>query len=257
MILTNHDGLSREGKKSAVDNMNESNDAGAEPLWKPIDRNERRVLGVLVEKAKTTPENYPLSLAALVAGSNQKSNRAPQMQLDEDDVTLALDKLRAIGAVREVQGSGRVSKFRHAAYEWLGVDSAGSAIMTELLLRGPQTMGELRARASRMHDFADLDAVADALKVLQQSGLVQALSPPGRGQTFAHCLYPPDEQRYLAQKVLANLPDDEPAPPSSSSTPRVAVAKVDDDLVEQLQQRIETMEAEIEELKRRLDRIES
>lgn len=245
--------------------MNESNAVGAEPLWKPIDRNERRVLGVLVEKAKTTPENYPLSLASLVAGSNQKSNRAPQMQLDEDDVTLALDKLRAVGAVREVQGSGRVSKFRHAAYEWLGVDSAGSAIMTELLLRGAQTMGELRARASRMHDFPDLDMVADTLKILQQTGLVQALSPPGRGQMFAHCLYPPDEQRYLAQKVLANLPDEEPVParasaPSTASSPptiRPAVAKVDDDVVEQLQQRIETMEAEIEELKRRLDRIES
>jgi len=234
--------------------MNESNAADAELLWKPIDRNERRILGVLVEKAKTTPENYPLSLASLVAGSNQKSNRAPQMQLDEDDVTLALDKLRALGAVREVQGSGRVSKFRHAAYEWLGVDAPGSAIMTELLLRGPQTMGELRARASRMHDFPDLDLVAETLKVLQQSGLVQSLSPPGRGQTFAHCLYPPDEQHYLAQKVLANLPDDAPAV-SKSSAP--AVASPDDDGVEQLQQRIETMEAEIEELKRRLDRIES
>ena len=237
-----------------MNNMNESNAADAELLWKPIDRNERRILGVLVEKAKTTPQNYPLSLASLVAGSNQKSNRAPQMQLDEDDVTLALDKLRALGAVREVQGSGRVSKFRHAAYEWLGVDAPGSAIMTELLLRGPQTMGELRARASRMHDFPDLDLVAETLKVLQQSGLVQSLSPPGRGQTFAHCLYPPDEQHYLAQKVLANLPDDAPAV-SKSSAP--AVASPDDDVVEQLQQRIETMEAEIEELKRRLDRIES
>lgn len=233
--------------------MSESDTAETQPLWKPIDRNERRVLGVLVEKAKTTPENYPLSLASIVAGSNQKSNRAPQMQLDEDDATLALDKLRALGAVREVQGVGRVSKFRHAAYEWLGVDAAGSAIMTELLLRGPQTMGELRARASRMHDFPDLDLVGETLKALQQSGLVQALSPPGRGQTFAHCLYPPDEQRYLAQKVLANLPDDEPA--AKPSTP--VAPKIDDDLVEQLQQRIETMEAEIEDLKRRLDRIES
>jgi uncharacterized protein YceH (UPF0502 family) len=234
--------------------MNELNVADAELRWKPIDRNERRVLGVLVEKAKTTPENYPLSLASLVAGSNQKSNRAPQMQLDEDDVTLALDKLRALGAVREVQGSGRVSKFRHAAYEWLGVDAAGSAIMTELLLRGPQTMGELRTRASRMHDFPDLDSVAEALKVLQQAGLVQALTPSGRGQTFAHRLYPPDEQHYLAQKVLANLPDDAPPPPSVR-TP--VIARMDDDVVEQLQQRIETMEAEIEDLKRRLERLES
>jgi uncharacterized protein YceH (UPF0502 family) len=236
-----------------VSNVNDSTATDAQPLWKPIDRNQRRVLGVLVEKAKTTPENYPLSLASLVAGANQKSNRAPQMQLDEDDVTLALDKLRELGAVREVQGVGRVSKFRHAAYEWLGVDAAGSALMTELLLRGPQTMGELRARASRMHDFSDLDAVAATLKVLQQAGLVQALSPPGRGQTFAHCLYPSDEQHYLAQKVLANLPDDAVSPSSNAA----AVAEVDDDTLAQLHQRIETMEAEIEDLKRRLDRIES
>ena len=110
--------------------MNVSNDADAERQWKPIDRNERRILGILVEKAKTTPQNYPLSLASLVAGSNQKSNRALQMQLDEDDVTLALDKLRALRAAREVQVSGRVSKFRHAAYEGLGVDASGSAIRT-------------------------------------------------------------------------------------------------------------------------------
>jgi len=233
--------------------MNPTNDSGTEKNWQAIGRNERRVLGVLVEKAKTTPENYPLSLAAIVAGSNQKSNRAPQLQLDEDDVTLALDTLRGLGAVREVQGSGRVNKFRHAAYEWLGVDAAGSAIMTELLLRGAQTMGELRARASRMHDFPDLDSVADTLKTLQSSGLVQSLSPPGRGQTFAHRLYPPDEQHYLAQKVLANLPDDEPLPAPSAPVPTSASPS----LLSQLQQRLETMEAEIEDLKRRLDRIES
>jgi len=230
-----------------------SSDSHAEKSWEPIDRNQRRVLGVLVEKAKTTPENYPLSLASLVAGSNQKSNRAPQMQLDDDDVTLALDGLRAVGAVREVQGSGRVAKFRHAAYEWLGVDAAGAAVMTELLLRGPQTMGELRARASRMHDFPDLDAIAETLKKLESIGLVQALSPPGRGQTFAHCLYLVDEQYYLAQKVLANVSDDLPetAAPASQSAPS------HDLRFAELMQRIERMEAEIEELRHRLDRIES
>lgn len=233
-----------------MNNMTDADATGDRPPWRPIERNERRVLAVLVEKAKTTPENYPLSLAAIVAGSNQKSNRSPQMQLDEDDVTLALDTLRAVGAVREVQGVGRVSKFRHAAYEWLGVDSAGSALMTELLLRGPQTMGELRARAARMHDFPDLDAVAATLKTLEAAGLVQALSPPGRGQTFAHCLYPPDEQQYLAQKVLANLPADSAPMPT-------ATAKVDDGTLAGLQQRIEKLESQIEALTGRLDRIES
>jgi len=232
--------------------------------WVPLDRTERRVLGVLVEKAKTTPDNYPLSIAALVAGANQKSNRAPQMQLDEDDVLVALDRLREVGAVREIQGSGRVIKYRHAAYEWLGVDAAGAAIVTELLLRGPQTAGELRARASRMHDFPDLDGVMTTLQSLQEAGLVQALSPPGRGQTFAHALYPPDEQQYLAQKVSAAAPEEVAAdfPPSRSPSP-VSTASAGSfagtasaDIVE-LQQKVELLEAEIEELKRRLDRLES
>ena len=232
--------------------------------WVPLDRTQRRVLGVLVEKAKTTPDNYPLSIAALVAGANQKSNRAPQMQLDEDDVLIALDGLREVGAVREIQGSGRVTKYRHAAYEWLGVDAAGVAIMTELLLRGPQTAGELRSRASRMHDFPDLDGVLTVLQTLQEAGLVQAMSPPGRGQTFAHSLYPPDEQQYLAQKILTAAPEDAPAdlPPnrsagSTSPLPAPSAAGTTTADVSQLQQRVELLEAEIEELKRRLDRLES
>jgi len=235
-------------------------DDAATKTWVPLDRTERRVLGVLVEKAKTTPDNYPLSIAALVAGSNQKSNRAPQMQLDEDDVLVALDRLREVGAVREIQGSGRVTKYRHAAYEWLGVDAAGVAIMTELLLRGPQTAGELRSRASRMHDFPDLDGVMTVLQTLQEAGLVQAMSPPGRGQTFAHALYPPDEQQYLAQKIASAAPEEAPTDlPLSRSTgttaPSASGSTTAD--VAELQQKVELLEAEIDELKRRLDRLES
>ncbi|TVP97886.1 MAG: DUF480 domain-containing protein [Planctomycetaceae bacterium] len=218
---------------------------GAKPLWQPIGKSERRVLGVLVEKAKTTPENYPLSLASLIAGSNQKSNRAPQMQLDEDDVVAALDRLRALGAVREVQGSGRVNKFRHAAYEWLDVDAAGAAVMAELLLRGPQTAGELRARASRMHDFPDLGSLGETLDHLQSQGLVQALTPAGRGQTFAHALYPADEQQYLAQKVRSETGDETAA----ASEPRSAA------IPPSWQQRIEQLEEELAEVKRRLDEL--
>jgi uncharacterized protein len=231
---------------------------GSSRAWVPLDRDQRRVLGVLVEKAKTTPENYPLSIASLVAGSNQKSNRAPQMQLDEDDVLLALDRLRELGAVREIQGSGRVAKYRHAAYEWLGVDAAGAAIMTELLLRGPQTAGELRARASRMHDFPDLESVTTVLQSLQDAGLVQAMSPPGRGQTFAHRLYPAEEQQYLAQKILSAAPEDEPAAPAPRrSVPSSSAGPESSEALEQVQQQLQRLEAEIEELKRRLDRIES
>lgn len=234
--------------------MSDANSTGDEgPRWQSLGKAERRVLGVLVEKAKTTPENYPLTLASLVAGSNQKSNRAPQMQLDEDDVSMALDRLRALGAVREVQGSGRVNKFRHAAYEWLGVDAPGAAVMAELLLRGPQTAGELRARASRMHDFPELDSLLEVLNRLQTAGLVQPLTPPGRGQTFAHALYPADEQQYLAQKVHAEMNVPAGGPPHQATPSAGAVKQDDSGAISEWQQRIE---AEIEELKRRLDRID-
>ena len=106
------------------------------PRWQPLEKVERRVVGVLVEKAKTTPDNYPLSLNALVNGCNQKSNRAPQMQLDEEQVSEAIDRLRTIGAVSIIQGDGRVEKYRHLLYEWLGVDKVELAVMAELLLRG-------------------------------------------------------------------------------------------------------------------------
>lgn len=215
----------------------------------PLGRNERRVLGVLIEKAKTTPDNYPLSIASIVAGANQKSNRAPLMQLDEDDVQMALDNLRAVGAAREVQGISRVAKFRHVAYEWLGVDSAGAAIMTELLLRGPQTIGELRTRASRMYELPDLEMVSGAVATLQASGLVQALTPPGRGQTFAHTLYPPDEQRYLAAKISTpnqdDEQDDEPSQPAAKANSAVH------------ESRLAAVESRLEELQMRLDELES
>ena len=126
--------------------MSESNGEDAK-RFAPLSANARRVLGVLVEKAKTTPDHYPLSISGILAGSNQKSNRSPQMQLDENDALVALDELREVGAAREIQGSGRVTKYRHAAYEWLELDNPQAAVMTELLLRGPQTVGEIRTRA--------------------------------------------------------------------------------------------------------------
>jgi len=225
--------------------------AGEGAKWKPIGRNERRVLGVLVEKAKTTPDQYPLTISSLVAGSNQKSNRSPQMQLDDEDVTIALDNLKGVGAVREIQGSGRVNKYRHAAYEWLGVDAAGAAVMAELLLRGPQTAGELRARAARMHDFADLDGMVTLIDQLRTAGLVQALSPPGRGQIFAHSLYPPDEQQYLGEKVSSSA---ETEPPRE----HLGGGNAPDNRSEHdLRERVTRLETEVEELKRRLDQLTS
>ncbi|MGI9474283.1 MAG: DUF480 domain-containing protein [Rubripirellula sp.] len=213
----------------------------------PLSANARRVLGVLVEKAKTTPDNYPLTLAGIISGSNQKSNRAPKMDLDDDDALLALDELRGVGAAREVQGSGRAIKYRHAAYDWLDVDGPGSAVMTELLLRGPQTLGEIRTRASRMNPFGDLDAVKEVVDGLVEKGLMEALTPPGRGQTFTHTLYQPQERQYLNAKLEKQAAASSPVTTASPSKTAVdlLVERLDavNDRIEQLEQRIAELES--------------
>jgi len=159
------------------------------PKWQILSSRQRRVVGVLVEKAKTVPDSYPMTLNAIITGCNQKNNRVPQMELNEDDVQQTLDDLRALGAVTEVQTSGRVPKFRHHMYEWLGVDKVELAVMAELLLRGPQTIGELRGRAARMEPIADVAALQTILKSLAERRLVIEITPPGRGQVVSHNLF--------------------------------------------------------------------
>jgi uncharacterized protein len=163
------------------------------PRWRPLSPLDRRVAGVLVEKAKTTPDAYPLSLNGVVTGCNQKSNRWPMMNLEPDDVEESLDRLREMGAVGLIQGSGRVQKYRHYLYDWLGVDKVEMAVMAELLLRGPQTEGELRGRASRMEPIRDLSDLRTVLNSLKAKGLIVPLTPEGRGHVVAHALYPPKE----------------------------------------------------------------
>ena len=227
--------------------MSDENADSAEekPKAVPISPNARRVLGVLVEKAKTTPDNYPLSLAGLISGCNQKSNRDPKMDLDDNDALLALDELRELGASREVQGSGRVTKYRHAAYEWLDVESPGAAVMTELLLRGPQTAGEIRTRASRMYALSDLKAAQEVIDALIEKGLVFAVTPPGRGQVFAHTLYPPEERQYLDAKVAKRAS-------VSTAAPKESQTKVD-----QLIARLESVNERIDQLESRIKELES
>lgn len=157
--------------------------------WRPLESIERRCLGVLIEKAKTTPEAYPLSINALRTGCNQKNNRSPLMQLEEEQVDEACETLRKSGAIAQVQGSGRVDRYRHLAYDWLGVDKVELAVMAELLLRGTQTVGELRGRAARMEPIKDLGELMPILDALSVKGLVMYLSPPGRGAVVTHALY--------------------------------------------------------------------
>jgi hypothetical protein len=155
------------------------------------------VLGVLVEKANTTPGAYPLTVNAIVTGCNQKNNRDPLTEYDDIEVERALDELRTIKAVSEIDWLGRVPKYKHHAFEWLGVNRTEVAVMTELLLRGAQALGDLRARAARMAPIADLAALKPIVDALLERGLMIELTPPGRGQVVSHNLHAPTELEAL------------------------------------------------------------
>jgi uncharacterized protein YceH (UPF0502 family) len=128
---------------------------------------EGRVLGVLVEKAFTTPDQYPLTLNAIVNGANQKNNRDPVVTMTEDAAFEAVEGLKAKGlAVQVDQVGARVSKYKHRAPETLHVTGAFLAVLTELILRGPQTLGELRGRASRMGEVESLEKAAEVVRAL-------------------------------------------------------------------------------------------
>lgn len=133
-----------------------------------LDGTELRVLGSLVEKELTTPEYYPLSLNALVNACNQKSNRDPVLSLDESQVTRALDTLRFKQFALVSGSGGRVAKYRHGLVEKFRFSPAELAILCELMVRGPQTVGELRGRGERMHKFADLSEVESVLADLAE-----------------------------------------------------------------------------------------
>lgn len=203
-----------------------SSNAPTPRRWQPLSAIDRRVLGVLAEKAKTTPDIYPMSLNAICTGCNQKSNRWPLMQLEPDQVEESLDRLRAVGAVGMVEGYGRVQKYRHYLYEWLGVDKVEIAVMTELLLRGDQTVGDLRGRAARMEPIADLSALRPVLESLKAKGLVIALTPEGRGHVVAHALFKPRELEVLRAKYegsaaagMASHEESEYVAPTSAAKP--------------------------------------
>lgn len=236
---------------------------------RPLDANERRVLGVLIEKAKTTPDNYPLSLNAVVTGCNQKSNREPVMTLDEEQVTRALDSLRACGAVAEVYGNGRLARYRHLAYEWLADEREPAkeevAILGELLLRGAQTEGDLRGRASRMDPIADLNVLREHLDRMAARGLIVWLSPPGRGRMLTHGLLSPEQLAKVKTKLeasgaLAAGGPEEPAPPLAAVTapaPPVRAQSQVHETASPLTERLAMLEATVADLQARLSALEA
>jgi uncharacterized protein YceH (UPF0502 family) len=222
---------------------------------------------VLAEKAKTTPENYPLTLNSIVNGCNQKSNRFPQMQLDAEQASEALEALRRAGAVALIQGDGRAEKYRHLLYEWLGVDKVELAVMTELLLRGAQTLGELRGRAARMEPIRDMGELQPIVDRLREKGLLIYISAPGRGAVVTHNLYqpqelakvkadhgaaaddPPASGSYVPAPVAGPRTSAAPSPPASGAAPG-AIDQVRAD-VQSLQAEVAALRSELDDLKRR------
>jgi uncharacterized protein len=152
---------------------------------------EARVLGVLVEKQATVPDTYPLSLNSLVAGCNQKTARDPVLNASESDVLAAIDGLKSQSLVFETSG-GRVSKYEHNAARGLNVPGAAAALLAVLMLRGPQTVAELRANAERLHRFADISSVEGFLNELAERYPPRAVllprAPGAREPRWAHLL---------------------------------------------------------------------
>src|SRR5579872_2137364 len=193
--------------------------------WEPLPTIERRILGVLVEKQKTskTADAYPLTLNALITGCNQKSNRDPVLDLDEDEVERGLASLQKKGLVVRITG-GRAERFKHTLYEnWTKVGPE-LAVLAELLLRGPQTKGDLRVRASRMAPIDTLESLEEILQPLVARRLVIFLTDPERrGAVLTHGFHLPEELT-RAKAMAANAPTsvmdvEVPIPAASSPSP--------------------------------------
>ncbi|MEY2565937.1 MAG: uncharacterized protein QOE35_466 [Actinomycetota bacterium] len=205
---------------------------------------QQRVVGCLVEKELTTPDQYPLSMNALIAACNQSTNRDPVVQLDERVVSNALENLKAESLVRVVFSKGnRVDKYRHVLPEALELDRASLAVITVLLLRGPQTAAELRARTERMHAFAATHAVEHVLAQLagRDDPLVTLLPrQPGRKEPrWAHLL------GAVAATAPAPVPESEDS--SAVSAPYVAAAP-EDGRITALEERVRVLEERLDQL---------
>jgi uncharacterized protein YceH (UPF0502 family) len=213
-----------------------------QPAWPVLTMLERRVLGVLAEKQKTTPDSYPMTLNALVSGCNQKSNRDPVLNLSDDQVEEALRGAQQKGLALRLTGSGRAEKWRHNLYDAWHVDKVEMAVLVELLLRGPQTEGELRGRASRMDPIEDVDSLRQVLKPLAERRLVMYLTPEGRrGTVLTHGFHAPDE--------LERLRAAQPAEPAAPAPPAPAPRPAADDVLKRYEERLNSAGAEIAELR--------
>jgi uncharacterized protein YceH (UPF0502 family) len=206
---------------------------------------EVRVLGCLLEKSMTTPEYYPLSLNALTAACNQKSNREPVVAFDETTVVRGLDSLRAKQLV-VLSASSRVPKYAENLVKTRKLVAREASLLTVLLLRGPQTVGELRARSERAHHFADLTEVEETLSELAESGYVKKLPrQAGRKESrYAH-LFAGDVE------IEAETPKPEPAAVIVRAE-NERIAKLEDE-VERLRQKLESLQEAFETFRREFE----
>jgi len=211
-----------------------------------LDAVEVRVLGCLLEKEATTPEYYPLTLNALVSACNQKSNRYPVVNYGEETVREAADRLRAKGLVTLIVPSGsRVNKYAHRLAETLNLGRRELALLCTLLLRGPQTAGELHARAGRMHAFSGLDeveAVLSRLMEFEKGPLVARLAraPGMKEPRYRHSL-----SGEMVEEAPANAPPDASAAASAMQELEVQV--------QALRKDVEELKRELEDLRKRLN----
>ena len=207
---------------------------------RPLSPIEARVLGTLMEKARTVPDTYPLSLNGVVTGCNQKTSRDPVMSLSDAQAQEALDELRRLGLVIESSGS-RVTKYEHNAQRALGVPEQSAVLLGLLMLRGPQTAAELRLNAERWYRFADISSVEAFLDELQERSaekggplVVQLPRAPGaREQRWAHLLCGPV---------------DTSASPAPAGGPGASPATA-------LQTRVDALEAEVASLRNTVQRL--
>lgn len=211
------------------------------PYYRPmqLDSTEIRVLGCLIEKEMTTPEYYPMTINALQTACNQKSNRLPVVDYTEAEVVEAVDGLREHGMARTVHGKGdRALKYRHVVNDVLGLTPEQAAVLAVLLLRGPQTVGEIRTRTGRYVEFAGLAEVAAQLRTLQEAETPLAEMLPRR----------PGEKESRFRHLLGG---DEPADVSQVIAPRVAEA-TGIDRVAELERELATLHARVARMEREL-----
>jgi uncharacterized protein len=197
---------------------------------------EIRILGCLIEKQRTTPDAYPLSLNSLRLACNQSTNREPVVDYDETEIRAALERLSNRGWARLASGPGsRAAKYRHLLDQALDLRADELSMLAVLMLRGPQTIGELKQRSDRLHSFASLDAITETLDRLAGRELA-ARVPRRPGQK---------EDRYMQ---LLGGAEELPAVPQSLAAPT-------DDRLERIEERVERLERQLDDLQMRLGNV--